>query len=814
MALRILYVIIFLTGFGVIPGQGAAFQLSETRRAVVPGLVSGKVENLGSVWQLVSLPYSYENMVVVATPQYGPEQLPAVVRVRNATGNSFEISIQNPSNEPLAGYTAQYLVVEAGIYTLAEHGVKMEAARTRVADTDYKGKWIGQPAGFSNAYTSPVVMGQVLTYNDPRWSVFWSHGFGATNPPGFGFLYIGKHVGEDPDQERLPEEVGYIVFEAGIGEINGDSHRYDFQAIAGEDIVGGFVVNPPFSYEHNLDDTGFVVASLAGIDGGNGAWAVLWGDAPIADGLINLVADEDQTIDDERNHTSEQAHAVIFNILQPAPQIISFTPSKGGIGTEINIQGQFFTNVTSVSISGIPVGYTVISPEEIEMIVPEGATSGPILIQTAGGLASSQSSFEIFKSPEITTFTPEEGVRGAEIDIIGENFIEVLDVTFGGWSSPSYEVISETLIRATVPSSSKTGRIRVRNVAGMATTPEVFVVLPSRQVTAFSPARGEIGSTLQMSGLGFLEAEAVIFSGDIATAVSVQSDTSLFATVPPNARSGPIELLLSDADTLRSSETFIVTFAEAQLGENLCRLTTATVSQSSNGPPLAIPEKACDGLTEGLLATGSIAATDEENEAWWETDLKAVYPIDRIDLWAPTDCCEDSLMDLFVFVSEHPFLSQSLSTTLADPAVSAYLVNEMNGIASVTTDRPGRYVRIQHGGTAALTLAEVEIMAGNGPGVNLHNEPPDDGETLVLETPFPSPFTAQTQIGFVLPESGPVRLTVYNALGREIQVLEESILGRGRHEVTFEAPHLPSGVYYVRLQAGREVHNASIVITR
>lgn len=704
MAHRIARSRYYLKLFVTLMAAGIAFTVPATARQVdSPKLSSGKLENLGSTWQQITLPHSYENMVVVATPQYGPEQLPAVVRIRNAAGSAFEISVQNPSNEPLSGYTAQYLVVEAGVYTLAEHGVKMEAARIVVAETDYTGKWTGQLAGFANAYSTPVVMGQVMTYNDARWSVFWSHGFGATNPPGFGFLYVGKHVGEDADQERLPEEVGYIVIEAGIGEINSETQRYAFQAIAGEDIVGGFAIDPPFSYAHDLNDSGFVVASLAGIDGGNGAWAVLWGDAPVANGLINLVSDEDQVGDDERNHTTEQAHVVILNVLQPAPQIASFTPLKGGVGTEIEVNGQFFSNVTSVSISGIPADFDVISSEEIEMAVPAGATSGPILIETAGGQVLSASSFEIFKSPVITAFSPDGGIRGSEVEIIGENFIEVRDVTFGGWSAPSYEVISETLILATVPSSSQTGRIRVRNVAGMATTPEVFIVLPSRQVSALSPARGEVGSTLQISGLGFLEVSSVLFSGNSASGASAVSDTALVVTVPQGARSGPVELVLSDGDTLRSSEPFIITFPEAILGENLCRLTAATVSQSTT---LSFPTFACDGNVEGTLEDNTVARTEVETEAWWESDLKAVYPIDRINLWPPADCCEGGLADLFLFVSEQPFLSQSLSTTLADPDVSAYL---MQGIAPgepIIIDRPGRYVRIQHSETAALNLAD------------------------------------------------------------------------------------------------------------
>ena len=67
---------------------------------------------------------------------------------------------------------------------------------------------------------------------------------------------------------------------------------------------------------------------------------------------------------------------------------------------------------------------------------------------------------------------------------------------------------------------------------------------------------------------------------------------------------------------------------------------------------------------------------------------------------------------------------------------------------------------------------------------------------------FPNPFATRTRIAFSLPESGRVTLRIHDALGREVETLVDGMLGAGSHGYTFEAPGLPAGVYFARLQAG------------
>jgi hypothetical protein len=73
---------------------------------------------------------------------------------------------------------------------------------------------------------------------------------------------------------------------------------------------------------------------------------------------------------------------------------------------------------------------------------------------------------------------------------------------------------------------------------------------------------------------------------------------------------------------------------------------------------------------------------------------------------------------------------------------------------------------------------------------------------FVLEGSTPNPFSAATTIHFSLPEPAPVRLVVYDALGREVARLVDAVMEAGSHEVRFEASGFPGGVYLARLTTG------------
>ncbi len=125
------------------------------------------------------------------------------------------------------------------------------------------------------------------------------------------------------------------------------------------------------------------------------------------------------------------------------------------------------------------------------------------------------------------------------------------------------------------------------------------------------------------------------------------------------------------------------------------------------------PDRAVDGNVNGAFSAGSVTHTAEDGSAepWWQVDLGADIAIGEIAVWNRTDCCSDRLSDFYVLVSDHPFTSDSLAATLAEPGVTAYHEQGTAGRPTrIPTTASGRYVRVQLKGNAPLTIAEVEVL--------------------------------------------------------------------------------------------------------
>jgi len=76
---------------------------------------------------------------------------------------------------------------------------------------------------------------------------------------------------------------------------------------------------------------------------------------------------------------------------------------------------------------------------------------------------------------------------------------------------------------------------------------------------------------------------------------------------------------------------------------------------------------------------------------------------------------------------------------------------------------------------------------------------------------FPNPFSDATTIEYSLEKAGPVRLVVFDMLGREVSVLADGWQAAGRHRARFSGQDLPSGLYVYELNAGSFVQTRSMV---
>ena len=93
------------------------------------------------------------------------------------------------------------------------------------------------------------------------------------------------------------------------------------------------------------------------------------------------------------------------------------------------------------------------------------------------------------------------------------------------------------------------------------------------------------------------------------------------------------------------------------------------------------------------------------------------------------------------------------------------------------------------------------------------------GETALptkysLSNNYPNPFNPSTQIKFAIPQSGNVRITIYNSLGKEVKVLKNENLNAGYYNVTWNANGFSSGIYFYEMKSNNFVQVRKMLLLK
>ncbi|MEW6159837.1 MAG: IPT/TIG domain-containing protein [Verrucomicrobiota bacterium] len=132
-----------------------------------------------------------------------------------------------------------------------------------------------------------------------------------------------------------------------------------------------------------------------------------------------------------------------FHVL---PKIVSFAPLSGPAGTPVTLKGGGFAGATNVFFGAVPAGFNVISPKEIQTVVPEGAVSGPIRVFTPEGEAVSATSFIVSISADLRVSITDD----PEPVVAGTNLTYTITVTNQGPNQVNNVVLTNTLPSASI----------------------------------------------------------------------------------------------------------------------------------------------------------------------------------------------------------------------------------------------------------------------------------------------------------------------------------------------------------------------------
>tara|TARA_R110002096_G_scaffold134785_1_gene286066 strand:+ start:161 stop:1228 length:1068 start_codon:yes stop_codon:yes gene_type:complete len=130
--------------------------------------------------------------------------------------------------------------------------------------------------------------------------------------------------------------------------------------------------------------------------------------------------------------------------------------------------------------------------------------------------------------------------------------------------------------------------------------------------------------------------------------------------------------------------------------------------------------------------------------------------------------------------------------------------------------KPGTYTITADNGSYSETVVVKagEITSVDGTVVTSNDEEIFTPTDIQLNQNYPNPFNPSTVINFSIPTNSFVKLAVYDMLGKQVALLQNSQMSAGTHDINFDASNLSSGVYLYRLQVGAEMLTRKLTLIK
>jgi RHS repeat-associated protein len=232
------------------------------------------------------------------------------------------------------------------------------------------------------------------------------------------------------------------------------------------------------------------------------------------------------------------------------------------------------------------------------------------------------SSFAYAANPKVASTNPVSGASGTQVQILGSGFGAsqgTSTVSLGG-RTPSVVNWSDTMITVTVPVDAVTGPVYV-TVAGTTSNTTIYLNIPAPHINSISPLSGVVGTQVTVSGSGFQAVKgsgsSISFNGIAGTVVS-WSDTQIVATVPANAKTGSVSVVVNN---VTSNQDVLFTMPNPAITGLVPSSGPVGTSVQINGSGF--------GTTQGT-STLQFGSTNVTPTAWSDTQITATVPATAI----------------------------------------------------------------------------------------------------------------------------------------------------------------------------------------
>eukprot|EP01089_Gocevia_fonbrunei_P002738 TRINITY_DN12647_c0_g1_i1.p1 TRINITY_DN12647_c0_g1~~TRINITY_DN12647_c0_g1_i1.p1 ORF type:complete len:395 (+),score=67.23 TRINITY_DN12647_c0_g1_i1:392-1576(+) len=126
-----------------------------------------------SSWRTMTFNQDFANPVVVCNLFNTKNHSTMITRLRNVNKRTFEFQVVGVGRDMNSAVDVDCMAVESGVYTSQVNGIKFEAKVVDGSVTNSKYGWdAATKVTYKNNYSNPLVLGQIMTANDPKWTAF------------------------------------------------------------------------------------------------------------------------------------------------------------------------------------------------------------------------------------------------------------------------------------------------------------------------------------------------------------------------------------------------------------------------------------------------------------------------------------------------------------------------------------------------------------------------------------------------------------------------------------------------------------------
>ncbi len=316
--------------------------------------------------------------------------------------------------------------------------------------------------------------------------------------------------------------------------------------------------------------TGFLAGALVTMGGGSCTVTSITGTQIFCTTPAHAAGAVSVTVTNTDTQLASLGSAFTYNA---APNLTTVTPSAGPLaGTNtLTLTGTGFLSGATVNIGASACGsVTVVNATQITCVAPAhaAATLNVTVTNSDGQPSTLNNSYTYQPAPALTSVAPVGGALagGTALTLTGSGFVSGATVTVGGAACGSISVVSATSITCTSPAHvAGAVNVIVTNADGQTNTlASGYTYEPVPVLSSVSPVAGAVGggTSITLTGTGFLTGAIVTIGGNACTSVNVSSGTTITCTTPSHV-AATVDIIVTNLDTQTTTLTSAYTYEAA-----------------------------------------------------------------------------------------------------------------------------------------------------------------------------------------------------------------------------------------------------------